>query len=83
MVQINQGPALGKFCKACQAIPSVGFCKLTGCPAMPNPGSDMARDHGCTCPVLDNGHGRGPGPFWINGDCPLHGSPSPNPQDEQ
>ena len=25
------------------------------------PGSDEARAHGCTCPVLDNGHGHGAG----------------------
>lgn len=49
----------------------------------PNPGSDEALDQGCRCPVLDNSHGRGPGPFWINGDCPLHGTPSTNPQDER
>lgn len=43
---------------------------------IPNPGSDAALDKGCTCPVVDNGHGneelgntRG---FWISGDCPLH-----------
>lgn len=44
----------------------------------PNPGSDEALDQGCTCPVLDNGHGRGMGDpdslcFWISLDCPLHG----------
>ena len=44
---------------------------------IPHPGSDAARERGCICPVLDNGHGRGPGPFWINGDCPLHGKPKP------
>lgn len=43
----------------------------------PNPGSDAALDQGCTCPVLDNGRGRGflvdgERQFWINGDCPLH-----------
>jgi len=42
----------------------------------PNPGSDEAIAQGCTCPVLDNGHGdeelgriRG---FWISEGCPLH-----------
>jgi len=41
------------------------------------PGSDQAISKGCTCPVLDNGHGneelgrtRG---FWMSEDCPLHG----------
>lgn len=46
----------------------------------PNPGSDEAIDQGCTCPVLDNGRGRGCGHkgddgeplFWINSDCSLH-----------
>ncbi|MCD1645291.1 hypothetical protein [Aurantimonas coralicida] len=27
--------------------------------AIPNPGSKAAIDAGCTCPVLDNGHGKG------------------------
>jgi len=44
---------------------------------MPNPGSDEALDLGCECPVMDNNHGSGsdwgPGKFWINGNCPLHG----------
>ena len=44
----------------------------------PNPGSDEALDQGCTCPVLDNGHGRGVGDpdspwFWTARDCPIHG----------
>ncbi len=48
----------------------------------PNPGSDEALEKGCTCPVLDNGHGKG----WMGGrtdemgatlfvrvqGCPLH-----------
>lgn len=44
---------------------------------LPKPGSDEALDQGCTCPVLDNGHGRGymgmPGRFVMSADCPLHG----------
>ena len=45
----------------------------------PPPGSDEANALGCTCPTLDNNHGRGAyedsnGPlYWINADCPLHG----------
>lgn len=43
----------------------------------PNPGSDAAVEQGCTCPVMDNGHGLGAygvmGQFWINANCPLHG----------
>ena len=37
----------------------------------PNPGSDEAIAKGCTCPVLDNGHGKG---YFqvIRADCPLH-----------
>lgn len=48
-----------------------------------NPGSDEAIAAGCTCPVIDNGHGRGymggvtddkgQTVFVISGDCPLHG----------
>lgn len=49
----------------------------------PNPGSDEAISLGCTCLVLDNAHGKGNGylktdgspMFWINADCPMHGSP--------
>lgn len=42
---------------------------------VPNPGSDEAVEQGCTCPVLDNNHGRGNrfGSFTIRMDCPLHG----------
>ena len=41
-----------------------------------NPGSDKAIKKGCTCPVLDNYHGKGLGnnQFWINENCPIHGS---------
>ena len=42
----------------------------------PNPGSDDARKRGCTCPVMDNCHGRGAygvaGHYWITEGCPLH-----------
>ena len=48
-----------------------------------NPGSDEAIAAGCTCPVMDNGHGRGylggetNGQGWtafiVTRDCPLHG----------
>jgi hypothetical protein len=42
----------------------------------PNPGSDAAIELGCTCPVLDNAHGRhDDGLFWITSDCPVHGEP--------
>ena len=43
----------------------------------PNPGSDEAIANGCTCPVLDNEHGKGSGwgegCFWMNNACPIHG----------
>ena len=40
----------------------------------PNPGSDAAIKQGCTCPVMDNAHGRrADGMFWINAECPVHG----------
>ena len=48
----------------------------------PNPGSNAAIEQGCTCPVLDNGHGvgawggvrnlNGSVTFWTSLDCPLH-----------
>jgi len=48
----------------------------------PNPGSNEAIDAGCTCPVIDNGHGKGSGfrtiegepAFWICENCPIHGA---------
>lgn len=43
----------------------------------PNPGSDEAIEKGCTCPVLDNNHGKGVAfageRFWQDFDCPVHG----------
>ena len=51
---------------------------------VPPPGSDAALDAGCLCAILDNCHGKGAfdhaGPngeplYWINGECPLHGTP--------
>ena len=44
------------------------------------PGSDTAVKNGCSCPILDNGHGRGylgcgeQFGWVISGLCPLHGS---------
>lgn len=43
--------------------------------ARAKPGSDEAIDAGCTCPILDNAHGKGwlcSGEFWITEGCPLH-----------
>lgn len=45
-------------------------------PDHPSPGSREAKEAGCTCPVLDNCHGKGylGGPdFVVVEDCPLHG----------
>ena len=45
----------------------------------PNPGSNEAVKQGCTCPVLDNHHGKGINNtiekqlFWMSLGCPLHG----------
>jgi len=44
---------------------------------VPNPGSDEAIEQGCSCPVLDNHHGKGmpfPGgpQFRITEGCSLH-----------
>lgn len=48
-----------------------------------NPGSDEAVKQVCTCPVEDNRHGAGAATiercermYWVNGNCPLHGSES-------
>ncbi len=47
---------------------------------VPNPGSDEAIAQGCTCPVLDNAHGRGymgiSNVFVWSEKCPLHGPSS-------
>lgn len=43
------------------------------------PGSDEAVAKGCTCPVSDNGHGRGAyqiggkWQFWTDAACSVHG----------
>jgi hypothetical protein len=44
---------------------------------IPNPGSKAAIKKGCTCPIIDNGHGRGWGyeeekVFIMNKGCPVH-----------
>lgn len=42
----------------------------------PKPGSNEALEMGCTCPVMDNAHGRGfrgnPDHFVYNKMCPIH-----------
>ena len=45
----------------------------------PDPGSDKARKLGCTCPVLDNAHGKGAWGttgkgrlYWFNEHCKVH-----------
>ena len=43
---------------------------------LPNPGSDEARNDGCTCPMLDNEFGDWKavgGNFITSINCPLHG----------
>lgn len=44
--------------------------------APPPPGSDEALAEGCTCPILDNAHGRGimglGKDFVVAQGCPLH-----------
>lgn len=41
-----------------------------------SPGSDEALAKGCTCPVLDNGHGKRPpyppDDWWMTLGCPQH-----------
>ena len=60
-----------------EARGGVGSNALLGCP----PGSKEALQKGCTCPVMDNGHGKGlyfdkngVPVFWFNLDCPIHGN---------
>jgi len=54
--------------------------------ATPAPGSDEAAKLGCTCPVLDNGHGRGykgmPGIYVYNAACPVHAAQIAEPEPE-
>ena len=53
------------------------------------PGSKEATAKGCTCPVMDNAHGRGhlgdgeKYGFWIDENCPLHGSINQKKNTEQ
>lgn len=57
---------------------------------IPNPGSKDAINMGCTCAVLDNGHGAGCGQFtdsgepcfWITENCPIHGIESSKGENE-
>lgn len=41
-----------------------------------NPGSVEAGNSGCTCPVMDNNHGRyapwPPDGWWMTAGCPYH-----------
>ncbi len=47
-------------------------------PADPKPGTREAREAGCTCPVMDNAHGKGrygdgvKYGWWVGEGCPLH-----------
>lgn len=44
------------------------------------PGSRVAREQGCMCPVIDNHYGHGAeGRFVVSGNCPLH-RPPPSPE---
>jgi hypothetical protein len=43
----------------------------------PNPGTKVAVDQGCTCPVIDNHYGigvpiNGKREFWYTAGCPVH-----------
>jgi hypothetical protein len=58
----------------------------------PNPGSREAVEAGCTCPVSDNGRGRGwmggvkdergETLFVYTGGCPVHGDKHPEKEGE-
>jgi len=45
----------------------------------PKPGTDEAKEQGCTCPVYDNCHGLGVNSageiygWWIDSACKVHG----------
>jgi hypothetical protein len=49
--------------------------------AVPNPGTQEALSQGCTCPVVDNHHGKGfrghKGVFIYFANCPVHDRKSP------
>jgi hypothetical protein len=53
----------------------------------PSPGSPEAVARGCTCPVIDNGHGRGyhgqPDVFVYAEGCPLHWASAPSSAPDQ
>jgi len=53
---------------------------------VPNPGSDEAIALGCSCPVLDNSHGKGymgmEGIFVFSGGCAVHSTPLPHDEEE-
>jgi len=51
----------------------------------PPPGSDNAREQGCTCPIFDNCRGEGGyfGGYIISEDCPIHGSENPKDDTEK
>lgn len=54
----------------------------------PKPGSPAAVSRGCTCHILDNGHGHGGYGdgirrcWWIDENCPLHGKGTDNDKPE-
>lgn len=52
-----------------------------------NPGSVEAVKKGCICPIMDNCNGKGfivngKPQFWINYECPLHGTITNNVRDQ-
>ena len=51
----------------------------------PIPGTRLAVEAGCTCPILDNNHGQmapfPPDGWWITEACPLH-DPAVKPEKE-
>ena len=69
------GPGMSHLYKVVnEDYPSNKSCKGWRVVDIPNPGSDKAIEMGGTCPVLDNGHGKGSylGDFIVSMDCPLH-----------
>jgi hypothetical protein len=78
------------YCPNCGGIVFLNDCDIHECESCgweglaietPNPGSSAAKSLGCTCAVMDNAHGKGfhigghcGKLFYINEDCPIHGT---------
>ena len=69
-------------------VPGTENFDMSNFNSTPNPGSPEAVSAGCTCPVMDNAHGKGfmfcgQLAFYMAGDCPLHGDKKNYPEDKK